>query len=140
MKLHFLSILSFLFLMIGVSSCSTTKTTTETDEALMADQARDLTNLLKARTGVHIIGSGSAAQITIRGFGSLTSTTEPLYVFDNQIISSYSNLYHLAAPSQIGKIEVLKTPDETGAWGMRGANGVIKVTSIDAMEQNDSVY
>ena len=120
---------------VGLYSCGTAKDTNAVnnseDVVIAADPSRDLTNILKARTGVRLIGTGAGAQVTIRGFNSLTTSTEPLYVFDDQIVNSYAELYRMAAPSRIKDVEVLKTPDEVGPWGMRGSNGVIRVISLD---------
>lgn len=33
-------------------------------------------------------------------------------------------------PYDISKIEVLKNPQDTGIYGLRGANGVIRITTL----------
>jgi len=126
MKKPIAVIITTLFLI----SCAGTKNQTNNHGDTVEEQVPDFTDLtfrLKSRAGVRVLGSGSGAQITIRGRTSLTSAIEPLYVFNETVVNSYSVLYNLAIPSKIAEIEVLKTPDETSPWGSRGANGVIIV-------------
>ncbi len=82
---------------------------------------------------------GSAQDIRIRGLSSLNSSNEPLYVIDgvpvvNQDASGSSNRSSLnplsAINSQdIASITVLKDASATAAYGARGTNGVIVITT-----------
>ncbi|QED38155.1 TonB-dependent receptor [Antarcticibacterium arcticum] len=82
---------------------------------------------------------GSAQDIRIRGQSSLTAGNEPLYVIDgvpvtnsNQAGSAnVSSLNPLAAinSQDIASITVLKDASATAAYGARGSNGVIVVTT-----------
>ncbi|MBD0833669.1 SusC/RagA family TonB-linked outer membrane protein [Aestuariibaculum sp. TT11] len=68
---------------------------------------------------------GSEMNIVIRGAGSLTQSTQPLYVIDGvpmeDPISSALN------PDEIESITVLKDASQTAIYGARGANGVIVI-------------
>lgn len=84
---------------------------------------------------------GSVVRVQIRGTGSISSGTEPLYVIDGMIIfqdiagiaggRSNNTLNPLANlnPNDIESIEVLKDAAATAIYGSRGANGVIIVTT-----------
>ncbi|WP_372746250.1 SusC/RagA family TonB-linked outer membrane protein, partial [Lutibacter sp.] len=82
---------------------------------------------------------GSVQNIRIRGVSSITSNNEPLYVIDgvpmiNGDISGYSetsNLSSLASfnGNNIESVTVLKDASATSAYGARGSNGVIVITT-----------
>lgn len=72
-------------------------------------------------------GLGDNFSITIRGVGSLTQSTEPLYVVDGFPLES-SNMGALN-PNDIESIDVLKDASATAIYGSRGANGVIIITT-----------
>ena len=88
----------------------------------------DLTTQLKKFSGIRITGDGPSATIHIRGINSIVSS-EPLMILDGLEVSSYADLYGMVSRASIRRIEVLKTPDEIGIYGVRGANGVIRVTT-----------
>lgn len=70
---------------------------------------------------------GSNANIVIRGTGSLTQNTSPLYVVDGfPLEDANSNSIN---PGDIESIEVLKDASSTAIYGARGANGVILITT-----------
>jgi TonB-dependent starch-binding outer membrane protein SusC len=68
---------------------------------------------------------GSQPNITIRGVGSLTQNTSPLYVVDGFPMESFnpSDLN----PNDIASITVLKDASSTAIYGARGSNGVIMI-------------
>ncbi|MDD3969010.1 MAG: SusC/RagA family TonB-linked outer membrane protein, partial [Proteiniphilum sp.] len=72
-------------------------------------------------------GLGDNFSITIRGAGSLTQSTEPLYVVDGFPLES-SNMGSLN-PNDIESIDVLKDASATAIYGSRGANGVVIITT-----------
>ncbi|MFN4144502.1 MAG: SusC/RagA family TonB-linked outer membrane protein [Runella sp.] len=84
---------------------------------------------------------GSVVRVQVRGTGSISSGTEPLYVIDGMIVfqdiagiaggRSNNSLNPLANinPNDIESIEVLKDAAATAIYGSRGANGVIIVTT-----------
>jgi len=79
--------------------------------------------------GVQVSGSdaqpGQEPNIVIRGTGSLTQNTSPLYVVDGFPIESL-NLGSLS-PNDIESITVLKDASATAIYGARAANGVIVI-------------
>ncbi|MGL5273553.1 MAG: SusC/RagA family TonB-linked outer membrane protein, partial [Phocaeicola sp.] len=68
---------------------------------------------------------GAAAEVRIRGIGSVVGDSSPIYVVDGMITNDISFL----APSDIQSTEVLKDASATAIYGSRGANGVILVTT-----------
>jgi TonB-dependent SusC/RagA subfamily outer membrane receptor len=68
--------------------------------------------------------------LQIRGASSFYGGTAPLYVIDDVPFEAGPNgaLTGLN-PHDIESIRVLKDPADTGIWGVRGANGVIVITT-----------
>ena len=82
--------------------------------------------------GVNIINSGTPGEgpkVTIRGMGSFGDTS-PLYVVDGMF---YDNINFLN-PQDIESMEILKDPSSLAIFGVRGANGVIIITTKKAKE------
>ncbi len=75
--------------------------------------------------------SGGGLQIRIRGGNnSFLGSNEPLYVLDGTPVPpGTGGIVHLN-PYDIEKIEVLKNPADVGIYGVRGGNGVIRITTI----------
>jgi len=74
-------------------------------------------------------GNGGIA-IRIRGTSSFYSSNDPLFVIDGTPIDAGPG-GSLAGinPYDIESIRVLKDPADTGIYGVRGANGVIVITT-----------
>jgi len=86
---------------------------------------------------------GADSKVVIRGRGSITAGTDPLYVIDGVPItigdwsttsgsSTWSNpnsLSSLVNPNDIESIVVLKDAAATSIYGSRAANGVILITT-----------
>jgi len=71
-------------------------------------------------------GSGkSSRSALVRGKGSVSTDTEPLYVLNGVAVTDFSDIN----PDDIGDITVLKDAAATAIWGARAANGVIVVTT-----------
>lgn len=77
---------------------------------------------------------GGQTRIRIRGFSSINSSNNPLYVVDgvylpigNQTLNSNSIDY--INPNDIASVEVLKDASATAIYGARGANGVVLITT-----------
>jgi TonB-dependent SusC/RagA subfamily outer membrane receptor len=68
---------------------------------------------------------GGVGRINIRGINSIFSGTTPLYLLDGVPITNIN----LINPNDIQSIEVLKDVASTSLYGVRGANGVIKITT-----------
>lgn len=110
----------------------------------------NIQSLLQGRAaGIQVTTSdaapGAAINMKIRGTGSLTGSSEPLYVVDGIIMNSTIDQNLLSgesgttAPSQNGltginpqdieSFEVLKDASATAIYGSLGANGVVLITT-----------
>jgi TonB-linked SusC/RagA family outer membrane protein len=67
-------------------------------------------------------------KIRVRGGGSITQSSTPLYVVDGFFKDNINDI----APSDISSMEVLKDASSTAIYGSRGANGVIIITTKTA--------
>lgn len=68
---------------------------------------------------------GKPPAINIRGVGSLSAGTEPLYVVDGFPVTSLQGINL----SNIESIDVLKDASSTAIYGSRGSNGVVIITT-----------
>lgn len=68
--------------------------------------------------------------VRIRGASSIVGSNEPLYVIDGMEISPGPGGALVGInPADIARIEVLKDVGSTSLYGVRGANGVIVITT-----------
>ena len=91
--------------------------------------------------GVQLTGAsgqpGSAAEIQLRGVGSITAGSQPLIVIDGIPVfsgqltqaTSSPNILSTINPSDIDNISVLKDASATSLYGSRASNGVILITT-----------
>lgn len=68
---------------------------------------------------------GAAAEVRIRGIGSVLGSSAPIYVVDGNIVEDISFL----SPSDIASTEILKDASSSSIYGSRAANGVILITT-----------
>lgn len=68
---------------------------------------------------------GAGVDIIIRGPGSLTSSTQPLYVIDGISVENFDPL--TLNQEEIESMSILKDASSTAIYGSRGANGVILI-------------
>jgi TonB-linked SusC/RagA family outer membrane protein len=105
---------------------------------------RPITNIGQALAGIAAgvqatSGSGqpgTAPAIRIRGFGSISSSNDPLYVVDGVPYSaSIANLNN----DDIESITVLKDAASTALYGARAANGVVVVTTKKGVKGKNTI-
>jgi len=77
---------------------------------------------------------GGRTNIRVRGFSSINSTNNPLYVVDGVQLpmnnqAQFSQAIDYINPNDIVSVEVLKDASSTAIYGARGANGVILITT-----------
>ncbi len=95
-------------------------------------------NILQGQaSGVQVTAAngrpGNTAFVQIRGVGSLTGSTTPLYVIDgvpvpireNDQFNPLSNIN----PNDIESVSILKDAASASKYGSRGANGVVLITT-----------
>jgi TonB-linked SusC/RagA family outer membrane protein len=77
---------------------------------------------------------GGKANVRIRGFSSINSSNNPLYVVDGVQLpqgnqDQFSQAIDYINPNDVVSVEVLKDASSTAIYGARGANGVILITT-----------
>ncbi|WP_299702333.1 TonB-dependent receptor [uncultured Pontibacter sp.] len=70
---------------------------------------------------------GAAANVVIRGRGSILGSTEPLYIMDGVQISAAD--FSTLNPNDFESLTILKDASATSIYGSRGANGVVVITT-----------
>ncbi|WP_232001501.1 STN domain-containing protein [Proteiniphilum saccharofermentans] len=102
----------------------------KSDDLVKAQVSNPASALAGRVAGVQLSNSssqlGSSPSITIRGFGSISSDTEPLIVVDGMPFDGDLNLIN---SSDIESMTVLKDAASNALYGARGANGVIMITT-----------
>lgn len=102
----------------------------KSDDLLKAQVSNPAQALAGRVAGVQLSNSssqpGSSPSITIRGFGSISSDTEPLIVVDGMPFDGDLNLIN---SNDIESMTVLKDAASNALYGARGANGVIMITT-----------
>jgi TonB-linked SusC/RagA family outer membrane protein len=101
--------------------------------------------------GLQSVGSsgqpGALQQIRIRGIGSISAGSDPLFVIDGIIVSSgqlsrsttTSNALSAINPNDIESINVLKDASASAIYGSRAANGVIIITTKQGIQGKTKV-
>ncbi|MES2645870.1 MAG: TonB-dependent receptor [Bacteroidota bacterium] len=100
-------------------------------ENLRSVQTANLSQALQGRVaGVEVTAGsfrpGSGSSIRIRGNRSLSAGNDPLFVVDGFPVSYTIDDIN---PADIESVDVLKDASATAIYGVRGANGVIQVTT-----------
>ncbi len=119
-------------------------------EDLQRIQAASLDEALSGlAAGVQVTSAsgepGAPVSIRIRGGGSLTAGSDPLYVVDGFAINNSTDVANVGGvgstvgssnnplsflnPNDIESLEILKDASATAIYGARGANGVVLITT-----------
>lgn len=97
------------------------------DDIMDRPGTNPIANLQGKVSGLQVTNSGRPGQepdIRIRGTNSINAV-KPLYVVDGLLNDNINFL----SPSDIESIDVLKDPSSLAIFGVRGANGVIAITT-----------
>ena len=104
-----------------------------TGEELSAQRVNSVEELLDGRIpGLLVTRTGDGAlSVRVRGVRSLIGNNEPLVVIDGVPVNAPTVSQALSglAPQSVARIDVLRDAGSTAAFGSRGANGVILVTT-----------
>jgi TonB-dependent SusC/RagA subfamily outer membrane receptor len=79
--------------------------------------------------GVQVYSAEGGVQIRIRGATSINGSGQPLVVIDGQQMTQGSGGLIGINPRDIAKIEVLKDAVAMAEYGVRGGNGIIRITT-----------
>ncbi len=99
------------------------------NETLVRQQVQTPVQAIQGQAaGVQVISSGQPndqPSVRIRGTGTILAGAEPLYVVDGAITTDIRNINN----ADILTVDILKDASSTAIYGMRGANGVIIITT-----------
>ncbi len=96
-------------------------------ELIMRSGFRSVSEVLKnCVSGIIVSADMTGSSIRIRGINSINSSNEPLFVVDGVAMSG-TDIDAIVPVETVESIEVLK---DGGGYGVRGANGVIEITTI----------
>jgi iron complex outermembrane receptor protein len=104
---------------------------TVTAEDIQRHPGEPIEEILAGRiAGVDVRRTPDGIAVRIRGETSLRGDSEPLYVIDGiPIQPGPGGALVGITPHDIESIKVLKDPADTAIYGVRGANGVIVITT-----------
>lgn len=111
--------------------------TVKSDEIASKPSTNPLASIQGKVAGVQIVNTGRAGQdpeIRMRGTNSINGYT-PLYVVDGLFTDNINYLN----PADIESMEILKDPSSLAIFGVRGANGVIIISTKRAKEGKTTV-
>lgn len=100
-------------------------------KALVQSPVANISNSLVGRiaglSAVQASGEPGKDQSTIRirGIGTFNGNQEPLFLVDGIQVDNYNNI----DPNEIENVTILKDASSTAVYGIRGANGVIIITT-----------
>lgn len=75
---------------------------------------------------------GKVAGVSVRGMGSISTSSNPLYVLNGKIVSSITGLN----PNNIKSMYVLKGEEGVKLYGNEGQNGVVVITTKNGADNN----
>lgn len=75
------------------------------------------------------------AQLRIRGIGTFSGDSNPLVIVDGIQTDNYNNL----DPNEIESVTILKDASATAVYGVRGANGVLIITTRRGTERRPQI-
>lgn len=123
-----------LFTLVACASTGVKKTADDSDNAssIGNNDGKSIEEMLATRfPGVSVTRTDNGGlAIRIRG-GSNTfyGSNDPLILVDDTPVQPGTRGVVFLNPYDIEKIEVLKNPADIGVYGVRGANGVIRITT-----------
>jgi TonB-linked SusC/RagA family outer membrane protein len=102
-----------------------------TTESLIASPVANISNALVGKMPGLLSQQNSgepgedASTLRIRGIGTFTGSASPLIMVDGIETQSFNNI----DPNEIENLSILKDASATAVYGVRGANGVILITT-----------
>lgn len=98
-----------------------------THEMIMRSGLRTIPDIIRNYiSGVVVVSDGGSSKVQVRGISSVNSGTDPLVVLDGVSLQGV-DLDTLMPVEEIATLKVIKDGAE---YGVRGANGVIEITTI----------
>ena len=105
-------------------------TTVATADQWRGSSAARVEELFRGRfPGVRVVQTPGGMSIRLRGASSVNGSNEPLFVIDGTPVEAGPGGLIGLNPGDIARIEVLKDIGSTAFYGVRGANGVVLITT-----------
>lgn len=108
-------------------ACLTPNTLSQADYG--TESAAHVEQLLSRIPGVRVSSSANGFSVQIRGVNTLVGGSEPLYLIDGVPYVGDRTDVIPVNPADIECVEVLKDVGQTSIFGVRGANGVVLITT-----------
>ena len=102
----------------------------KTSTAAVTDASgKSTAEMLEGRfPGVNVIRvAGGGIKVRVRQSGDFDGRGDPLYIIDGVPTEPPDGVLNIE-PNEIARIEVLKDAASTSIYGLRGANGIVKIT------------
>lgn len=111
----------------SVTAAISTISGKEIVQSPVANISNALAGRMPGLTSVQSSGKpgSDASTLYIRGIGTYTGNTAPLIMVDGVVRDSYNDI----DPNEVESISILKDASATAVFGVRGANGVILITT-----------
>lgn len=89
---------------------------------------KTLAEWFQGRAGVEVQSTNGGVRLRIRGAGEWDGRSDPLFVIDGVSTEPPGGVL-IMNPNDIASVEILKDDASTAIYGLRGANGVVKITT-----------
>ncbi|WP_240155037.1 TonB-dependent receptor [Chitinophaga sp. Cy-1792] len=111
----------------SVTAAISTISSKELVQSPVANISNALAGRLSGLTAIQTSGKpgADASTLYVRGVGTYTGNTAPLVMVDGVARDSYNDI----DPNEIETLSILKDASATAVYGVRGANGVILITT-----------
>ncbi|MBN9298019.1 MAG: TonB-dependent receptor [Filimonas sp.] len=121
----------------SVTAAISTVSGKEILQAPVANLSNSLAGRMPGLIAVQSTGKpgSDASNLYIRGVGTYTGNTAPLIMVDGIVRDSYNDI----DPNEVDNISILKDASATAVFGVRGANGVILITTKRGKEGTPKV-
>ncbi len=118
-------------------SGSTSTARIATDSQWKGSSATRVEELFQGRfPGVRVIQQPGGIAVEIRGATSVIGRNSPLYIIDGFPVETGPEGLITLNPNDIARIEILKDAGSIAEYGVRGANGVVVITTKRTREQD----
>lgn len=96
--------------------------------ASVDNSGKTLAQWFQGRPGVTVRQEGGGVRLRIRSAGDWDGRSDPLFVIDG-LVTEPPNGVLVMNPNDIVSVEILKDDASASIWGLKGANGVVKITT-----------
>ncbi|CAL1516340.1 TonB-dependent receptor [Chitinophaga sp. MM2321] len=112
---------------VSVTGAIATVTTKDLLQSPVANISNSLVGRMSGLLATQSSGEpgNDQSKLRIRGVGTFTGSQDPLIMVDGIEVANYNNI----DPNEIASVTILKDASSTAIYGVRGANGVLLITT-----------